>query len=243
MAPLLQVIAIAQLLITGIVIAHQERKYDCSAITETAPLDTYKDVCHQVADWRDETLQLSVINKLDVIETCTCHLLRHTLAWQAMITHEVETMYYVIRKLVQEKVSGDELKVDDNNILLRYDEDDHMYFWDRLKALLRVQGNGRDELSWAILEAFAQVYYNPDSYQRPFVDKRISMNQRRVHATSCNQLLTQFGPFLTYFNNLKRLSENPRFVYRIVSYDEALYKIVSVMKVCEFLVSAGELVN
>lgn len=245
MTQLLQVIAFTQLLFTSIVLvaSFPERKYDCSAILQTSTLDTYKDVCHYVTDSLDQTLELSVTNKLDVVETCTCNLLQHSLAWQSMVTHEVETMFYVARQLVMDMTDEDTIRK--NNVLLEHDQDDHMYFWDRFNSILRKTDlqNGDTELCSDILERFAKAYYNPDLYQMPFVKTSVSRNLRRVVTIACEQLIDQFGDFLKVLYNLKKLSGNSRYIYRIVSYDENLYKIVNVVKICQLLKISGELLD
>lgn len=246
MAHLLQVIAFAQIIIINfnlVPASFPERKYDCSAILQTSTLDTYKDVCHYVTDWQDSTLELSVTNKLDVVETCTCNLLQHSLAWQSMVTHEVDTLFYVARQMVRDNTEEDNIK--NNNILLEDDQNDQMYFWDRFNSILRKTDlqNGDLELCSEILERFAKSYYNPDIYQMPFVKTSVSRNLRRVVTITCEQLIDQFGDFLKVLYNLKKLSGNSRYIYRIVSYDENLYKIVSVVKMCQLLSISGELLD
>lgn len=218
-----------------------EKKFDCSGILETSTLDSYKNVCHYIHDYKDGYLtSLSVVNRFDIIETCTCNLLRHTLAWQAMLTHEVDTLFTVTQKLVF-KDSKDENSKDPQV------EDQYAYFWDKINAILRENAPKQDQpgdsaLTNQLLNIFADTYYNPDSFMVPYKGQPQNFGLRRVISATCNQLLGQFKTFLNYFNNLRQLSENSRFVYRIVSYDEALYKIMSVMKVCHYLAITGDLI-
>lgn len=242
---LLQVIAVAQTLInlSFVLASFPERKYDCSAIIQASTLDSYKNVCHYMTDWKDEALELSTTNKLDLVETCTCNLLQHTLAWESMVTQEVEALFHVARQMVRD--NNDEDNIKKNSILLENDQDGHMYFWDRFNSILRKTDlqNGDTELCSEILERFAKSYYNPDLYHMPFVKTSVSRNLRRVVTITCEQLIDEFGDFLKILNNLKKLSGNSRYIYRIVSYDKNLYMIVTVVKICQLLSISGELLD
>lgn len=237
------VIALANILATALAWnSFPEKKLDCSAILETSTLDTYKNVCHYIHDWKDGHMSLSVTNRLDVVEMCSCNLLRHTLAWQAMLTHEVETLFLVTQKIVSKSLEGSAKDKNKDPIV----EDEHMYFWDKMNAILRENAPKQDQpndsaLTNQMLEIFADTYYNPDSFLVPYKGQSQNFGLRRVISATCNKLLNQFKIFLNYFNNLRIMSENPRFVYRIVTYDETLYKIMSVMKVCHYLSITGDL--
>lgn len=239
MASLLPVIAIAQILMFGLALALPERKLDCSGVIMSSTLQNYGDICVGPDEWAAKSARMSMMEKLDRIETCTCDLLRHKIAFESMMTHEVDTMFHSSRKLVAD-LKKDPKRLDDTgiptSILMETDEDDHMFFWDRFSALLRdTNPNQGAELSTAFFAIFADGYYNPDSYSMPFKGTPQSMNLRRTIQTSCNTLLGQSGDFLKHLNNLRQMSENPRYIYRMVSYDENLYKIVSVIKICQYL--------
>lgn len=241
MTSLMRVILVAHILATASALGtFPEKKFDCSAILETSTLDTYKNVCHYIHDYKEGYTSMAIMNKLDIVETCTCNLLRHTFAWQAMLTHEVETLFTVTQELVSkgsDKANSKDPQVDDQ----------YMYFWDKMNAILRENAPKQDQandsaLTNRMLEIFSETYYNPDTFIAPYKGQPQNFGLRKVISATCNQLLGQFKTFLSYFNNLNKLSENSRFVYRIVSYDEALYKIMSVMKVCHYLAITGDLI-
>mgnify|MGYP000933056966 CR=1 FL=1 len=239
------IVTILVLFVVAMTVESADRKLECSGVIQNSPLDTYKEVCHYIASWKDEYKEsLTVMNRLDVIEMCTCNLLNHPIVWQAMFTHEVETLYYATRKLVDDRDVPENAEVSSTNIVFQDDVDNHMFFWDHFNSLLREtnQKKQHDQLSRNLFALFAEHYYNPDSYSVPFKGNPQSMNLRRVISSTCNQLLSQFGSFLKYFSNLMNLTNNPRYVYRIVRYDDTLYKIFGVIKMCQFLSLSGELI-
>lgn len=245
MSQLLQIVAIAMVAVVANVAHAHERHLDCSGVIETSTLDAYKDVCHYVDRGSQESYNaFSIMNRMDIVEMCTCNLLRHGIAWQAMLTHEVETLFHVTKKLVDSSNSEAEENLYKSSLVLQNDSDKHMYFWDRFNALLRSTDPESEgaELSKKLFDLFAESYYNPDTFTMPFKGASGSMNLRRIVSSSCKQLLGQFELFLKYFNNLRLISENPRFVYRIVNYDETLYRLVGVIKMCQFMTLAGELI-
>lgn len=239
------------------------RELDCSGIKEETPLEQYKDVCSLIANWdleeKDEyktklkaKFESEPMFKWDYLEKCTCNLLHHPLVWESLMTHEIETIYYVSQKVVQikddelykdiEKLNTDGTMVTKDNLLYKQDLGDIMYFWDRFAALLLTtkagDKNGHD-LSKKFTDIYTDVYYKPEDYKILFKDEGETMNFRQDLSGSCNQLYESFGPFLAYFNNLRHLSENPRYVYRIVAYDENLYRLMVSLKMCQFLTLSG----
>lgn len=241
---LLKVALVAHILTSAFVMGKfPEKKYDCSAILETSILGSYKEICHWIHDWKPVYTKMTVTNRLDIVETCTCNLLRHTMAWQAMLTHEVESLFIVTQQLVSKGSDVKGANSEDPVV-----EDEYMYFWDKINAILRENAPKQEQqtnnpaLTNQILEIFGDTYYNPDTFTLPYKGQPQNFGLRRVISTTCNQLLDQFKIFLNYFNNLRQMSENPRFVYRVVTYDEALFKIMSVMKVCHYLFITGDLI-
>lgn len=235
-----------------------DRELDCSGVTEEIPLEQYQHVCSIIAKWDPEEFEmLKPMERWDKLEKCTCNLLHHPLAWESLMTHEVETIYYVTRKLVdlkdQElygdrdgKDSLDSRDVTRDNLIYKHDFGQVMYFWDRFSAILlstRAGDKAGSELAKQFTSIYTDVYYKPESYKILFKGEADTMNFRMDLSGACNQLYESFGPFLIWFNNLRMLSENPRFVYRIVAYDENLYKLMGSLKMCQYLTLAGVVIK
>lgn len=233
-----------------------DRELDCSGVTEEIPLEQYQWVCSIITKWDPEEFEMmKPMERWDKLEKCTCNLLHHPLAWEALTTHEVETIYYVAKKLVELKdeefYKSEESKKDDNmvkkdNLLFKNDPNEVMYFWDRFSALLLNTKAGTKEgheLAKSFIDIYTNTYYKPESYKILFKGEGETMNFRQDLSGSCNQLYDTFGPFLVWFNNLRLLSGNPRYVYRVVAYDENLYKLMEAIKMCQYLTLAGVVIK
>lgn len=247
-ASLLQVIArfAFAIAIAGAVVVLCEfpkRKLDCSGAISNFPLNEYEAYCDPIVT--PSEIEYSLMNRLDIVEMCTCALVRRQLVWEAMVTHEVEFIYLSSRKLLEMQPTKDGITAGDvgeDNLVLVNNPDGIMDFWDRFGLLLReIKAGGKDglNLSNQFLDIYTSNYYKPEEYKIIFKDEGGTANFRRELSNSCNQLFKSFSPFMFLFNNLRQMSENPRYIYRILTYNENLYKVMVSVKMCKFLATAG----
>lgn len=223
-----------------------KRKLDCSSVISNFPLNEYEVYCDAIVTPKD--IEYSFMNRLDIVEMCSCALLRRQLVWEAMVTHEIEFIYLSSRRLLELQskegnnnniVAGDVTK---DNLVLINNPDGIMDFWDRFSLLLREVPTGGKEglkLSNQFLDVYTNNYYKPEEFKIIYKDEGGTANFRNELSSSCNQLFKSFSPFMYLFNNLREMSENPRFIYRVLTYNENLYKVMVSVKMCKFLSKAG----
>lgn len=219
---------------------------DCSAVTQVESMRGYNlTTCGFVADKTEEQFaviaeEYSLLNRLDMLEICTCNVLRHEIVWRSLMTHEREILFLAAKKLVQQLAPKADDKTAPSKALMNEigDKDEHMYFWDYLNNILRKykdSNSGLSEVSDTLMSHFSENYYSPDTMTMG-TRGAIMLVQR-----SCHSLFRDFDIFLVYFVNLRTLAKNDRFVYQAVSHNFDLYKLLANMKVCQFLDVAGYL--
>lgn len=215
-----------------------KRKLDCSGVISNFPLNQFELYCDSIVNPPD--IEYSLMNRLDIVEMCTCALLRRTMVFEAMVTHEVEFIYLSSKKLLESQPRDQDVGTD--NLLLVNNPDGVMDFWDRFGALLRkVPPGGKDGLQLAnkFLDFYTNNYYKPEEFKIAYKGEGMTANFRKELSGSCNQLFKSFSPFMYLFNNLREMSQNPRYVYRLLTYNENLYKVMVTVKMCKFLSGAG----
>lgn len=253
MARLLRVIALISsvlMVINGAAALKGIRsRLDCSGVFKSS-YEQVPNECEILPSWQPnpEKPELESFYRIEMAELCLCSLLRHSLNWQFLLTHEVETMYRVLRKVI-EKMATDEAAntkkstgmVKADHVMFEMDPTGNMYFYDKLDSLLHNLKRVRLVLASPFYELFARVYYDPDvNFELHYDEDDFSNNLfvddvRSKLGEVCNQVYNNFRWFLVYLERLKLFTHNNRFMFRVANYDEDLFKIVNVVKFCQTL--------
>lgn len=237
------IVAIVVAISASTTLAFRDRVPDCSAIISKSTFETYKHVCAALGTDKnvERETKFSLENKWDIIETCTCDLLSHELAWTAMLTHPAESMYVALVQLIDQVDSAEGAKIGvpkDSAIFTSSSEGERLYYWDRLDDILNNQQSDQEEydnLSTQFNAILAKVYYDPVKFAIQFQGKNAHTGtiMKRFVSDTCNSLLGNMGKFLVYFDKLRKMAENDRYLFRVTAYNEDLHKIRMVLNYCK----------
>lgn len=217
-------------------LAVQGNKLDCSSV-EPINLDSYSAICPgYIAE------DAPLMQRMDQVQKCGCNLLRHDLAWQAMYTHEVEVLFYSLKEFVKQRdeTQAEEIKGIKSSIVFDEDFDGKMYFWDRLSSILSKGESEASKVGKEIRTIFGLNFYDADTFRINSSSNQQSLKVSKQISSTCNTLNDNMQDFLKHFASLIQASENLRFVYRMATYDQTLYKLISVVKACQFLQLSGQ---
>lgn len=245
------ILGLATLFVVCIAVSatRMNRPYDCSGTTQIEPLSKFASgVCKKVSTFDENEFEeykedLEPDDRLDIVEICTCNLLRHELAWKALVNHRINTIYLATHKLVDEAVAKKRKQLDvDTDVPTKElltelgDDDGHIFYWDNLSNLLVEaveEPKKATNVAQDFMNHYSKVYYNPETYTRPY--NAISIEMQKEVSLTCSKHIRDFDIFLFYFDRLKSLSGNERFVLEVVGYNYDLYRLFTAMKLCDFL--------
>lgn len=250
----LVLVALQSMIATNVQAARS--KPDCSNTYATGTsFTTFENVCAQMTESQmlAEASKLAPLARLETIETCSCALINHELAWAALMTHESETLYLSIKEFVDNRAKTDPsfeaLLKGPTGVMFEGEEGTRRLYWDGLDHILREATGDTDDdkISLEIRRAFAKLYYDPKTMRAKFnfdSDVMMVQSQKLRVATSdaCFQVLTQFGgPILPFFDRLHQFSGNDRLFFTLTAYNDDIYKLRIISKACLYLKQHGQL--
>lgn len=185
MMKLIALAVISLQLVLALVEAVDRKPLSCASNLNASTFDAFKSVCGAIytKDRYDSIAhRLEPENRLDLIETCSCALVNHDLAWASMLTHEGETLFLAIKKFIDDSdrfldeyhsITGekDEARANalreqfDNQVQIRSavsrdelvallgEEGGRQYYWDRLTQIVR---DANDENNCDKVAAYVQ---------------------------------------------------------------------------------------
>lgn len=230
-------------------------KPDCSN-TFTAggtSFSTLETVCGQLADeklFQTSLATLDELKRLETVESCSCALINHELAWAALVTHESETFYLAVKQFVSDRSKKDPsisaLTKGETQFLFSGRDGDRRFYWDSLDFILKqaTGENDDEEISLALRENFAKLYYEPATFKLRFSELVQSQKLRSVISGVCNSIIRKFAtPFLPYFDRLSQLAENDHLFFILSAYNDDLYKLRMNTRACLYLMQKGQLLT
>lgn len=230
--------------LSSLIQSSYQESFDCTGILGKSTLQDYNELCifvvnSEKGDWRS----LSMMNRLDVVKTCTCNLVDKTLVWDSMLTHEVESMYHAVRLTILENKSRDADAISQSSMLTDPDfSDNKTYLFDLFSGIAGEHPAKSDGVGLCrkFEESFSKVYYSTDSMSLPYLDDPDSDSMRLILYRSCQKLFNDFDIFKTYFDSMSEISGNKRFFYRVMENYPTIYKLTMVRRMCQYLKDADE---
>lgn len=205
---------------------------------------------------------------LDFIDQCTCTLLSMTMVWETMLTHEVEIIFAVSRDMVEEFSKNHEeelakqveeskqkgtkggetqelLTVRRNNPLFAGDDGDSLYHYYVLNFLVRTASSPtkKKNLFNEIIKRASRIYFDLLFLESTYRTTKKFSNDHdfvRIMSNACKDLSTSFGPYLENISSMRAGFKNEMWVYRVVSHDETLYKLVISSMLCSVINELSE---
>lgn len=174
---------------------------------------------------------------LDFIEFCTCTLLSMTMVWETMLTHGAEMLFATSRDLV-ENFDGDMAKDAKTNPLFAGDDGDSLYHYYVLSYMVK---NARsptqlNELFKKIMKKTASIYFDLEHLESPYKNEEnfpLDHTLTLLISGTCKELSTNFGPYWESLSMMRNGFDNEMWMYRVVSHDETLYKLVISSMLCK----------
>lgn len=231
-------------LIISLAQADEDQPFYCKGTLGKSSLKEYEQYCPWVVKY--EEINFQPMNRLDLVETCTCNLVDKSLVWDSMLTHEVEAMYYAVRDTVLNESTEDSAKIGKKSMLIDRDHaDQRALVWDKFNGIQSEHPPKRDGigLSRKFEEHLSRVYYDVATLRRPYLNDADSDEMRVMILDNCRFIFENFETFKNYFENLAKVAKNPRFTFRIVKNYPTLYKLMMVNKICDYLSDAEEFIE
>lgn len=201
---------------------------------------------------------------LDFIEQCTCTLLSMTMVWETMLTHEVEILYAVSRDFVEEfhkqvqKAKKNEekrelekkdagsakpprlLTVQRSNPLFAGDDGDTLYHYYVVYYIVHNQQRPSDKVRLfdRIINRTAKIYFDLKHLESNYLDTESFPMDHEFTLTmsgACKRLTTAFEPYLLTLSMMRNGFDNEMWIYRVVSHDETLFKLVIASMLCKII--------
>lgn len=227
--------------------AEASRKPDCSNTLGTASFSDYENFCSRISSDN----QLAGAKKLppeirwDIVETCTCNIIRHEVAWAAMLDNHAQAYYLAAEMLINEideTIPRQELNR--SHIMFRGEDGQRNYLYNRLFDILTKNGGKREvnELTLKLMEHYSNIYYDPATMNLPHVGMHMGQEVRLEISQTCTRLGKNLMKILAYIDRLVDLSGNLNLPLIIANYDENLFKIMIIWNVCRFLSAKGQLI-
>lgn len=213
--------------------------FDCSGTYAKSSLTDYEQHC-----FFDDNVQYSLMNRLDYVKTCFCNLIDKTLVWDSMLTHDIEAMYYAVRQTILDEKTSESEELSKSSMLNDEDfADQQALIWDKFSGIVAERPPDKDgtSLSRKFEEHLSRVYYDPETLKRIYVNDPESDEMLIMIAESCKLVFKNFSPFQEYFDNLVKIGQNSRLVYRVVKHYPTLFKLLLVNKICNYMSDAQEL--
>lgn len=280
-------VAVSSFIVLSAAASDDRKPVSCSNTLGPVTFDSFQHVCavvHNDKMYDKGATKMSLENRLDIVETCSCALVNRDFAWASMMSHEAEAMHLAIEKFIDETdqyladINGPESEdkreqarvaalkeqfedriqikseVSKADLMLAGSngkDGEHEYYWNRLNQIINddKDENQSEKVSNYMHRSFAQVVYETDdmSYKlaktvRPN-SMLVSRSVREKLSRTCWLLLRDFQPFMTYFQRLSNLAENPRMFFMLMTYNNLLYKLGLNTLMCEYLESKRKLTS
>jgi len=178
--------------------------------------------------WRDRYSEGAWIgrDRIEFTVMCTCEFLSRSIAWKALLTDEVNHLYFAIRTLVDGGTARDDMLKD----FSIDDQSDTMKFWNRFLLFLRESEKDEQitELKKTLLQMFEKSHRNGESHENPVAPMKLFSN-------FCYALRARGKTMTMFLDSLEKLTENARYRYMLMSSDEPMNRVMVVNEVCSFM--------